>query len=114
MKAFILKPGKPGEPIEIENTLEALQAAVGGYIEVVTLGGGQAAVVNEEGKINDLPFNRALYAGGMDPVDYLFGNVLIVGTDGEDFLDLTPAELDALTHDHRASTSAVAMWRKTK
>ena len=113
MKAFILKPGKPGEPIEIENTLEALQKAVGGYIEVVTLGDGLAAIVNEESKITGLPFNRALYAGGMDPVDYLYGNVLIVGTDGEDFRSLTPAELDALTHDHRASTSGVAMWRRS-
>ena len=113
MKAFLLEPEQPGREIEIENTLEALQAAVGGYIEIVTLGDGLAAIVNEEGKINDLPFNRGLYAGGMDPVDYLYGNILFVGTDGEDFRSLTPAELDALTHDHRASTSGVTIRRRS-
>lgn len=113
MKAFLLEPEQPGREIEIENTLEALQAAVGGYIEVVTLGDGLAAIVNEEGKQYDLPFNRGLYAGGMDPVDYLFGNVLIVGTDGEEFRELTPAELDAPTHDHRAITSGVTIRRRS-
>lgn len=85
MKAFLLMPGLPGIEIEIEiaNTLEALQAAVGGYIEVVTLGDGLAAIVNEECKLYDLPFNRGLYAGGKDPVDYLYGNVLIGESTGD-------------------------------
>ena len=113
MKAFLLEPEQPGREIEIENTLAALQKAVGGYIETLSVGGGLVAVVNEEGKLNGLPFNRGLYHGGMDPVDYLYGNILFVGTNGEDFRGLTDDELDALTHDHRASTSGVTIRRRS-
>lgn len=37
MKAVYKRPGLPPEIIEVENTLEALQEKVGGYIETVTL-----------------------------------------------------------------------------
>ena len=113
MKAFLLAPDMPGVEIGIANELHALQKAVGGYIEVVTLGDGLAAIVNEEGKLNDLPFNRGLYAGGIDPVDYLFGSVLIVGTDGEDFRSLTSEELARLRHRHRTPRSGVTIRRRS-
>ena len=35
MKALKIEPGKAPERIDIDNTLEALQNAVGGYIEVI-------------------------------------------------------------------------------
>lgn len=39
-------------------TLKELQTAVGGYIEVVRLGpSGRCLVINEEGKLMQLPFN---------------------------------------------------------
>lgn len=38
MKAIIKKPNCKAEAIEIENTLEALQQAVGGHIETLTFG----------------------------------------------------------------------------
>lgn len=37
MKAIIKEPGKKPRITEIENKLSALQEAVGGYIETVTL-----------------------------------------------------------------------------
>uniref|UniRef100_UPI004057B7A0 DUF3846 domain-containing protein n=1 Tax=Acetatifactor sp. TaxID=1872090 RepID=UPI004057B7A0 len=40
--------------IEIENSLEAEQKFVGGYIEVIGIGNGIDLVCNEEGKINCL------------------------------------------------------------
>ena len=43
---------------EIENTLEAKQKFVGGYIEVVNLTDEIDLVLNDEGKLNGLPFNR--------------------------------------------------------
>ena len=36
MKAIRKKPGCEPELVEVENTLKALQAEVGGYIEVIT------------------------------------------------------------------------------
>ena len=40
-------------------TLEELQEFVGGYIEIITLGGGKIMVVNEEGWLLNLPPNWA-------------------------------------------------------
>ena len=49
--------------------LRQLQDIVGGYIEIVNLGGGEVAVVNEEGRINGLPYNaNASMLSGMDLV----------------------------------------------
>lgn len=39
-------------------TLEELQQAVGGYIEIVHISNSQIAVLNEEGKLNNLPYNH--------------------------------------------------------
>jgi len=38
-------------------TLEELQAIVGGYIQMVDLADGRVMVLNEEGKLKDLPYN---------------------------------------------------------
>ena len=82
MKAIRKKPGCAPEIIEVENTLKALQAEVGGYIEAVTLPYGAALICNEEGRILGLPDNGRVC--GVDAV----GTVLIVGTKGEEFCDV--------------------------
>ena len=48
MKAIRKKPGCAPEVIEVENTLEALQNEVGGYIETVTVASDTAIICNEE------------------------------------------------------------------
>ena len=82
MKALRKRPGERWEEIEIPNTLEALQGEVGGYIETVTLLSDLCLIVNEEGRINDLPFNMRL--AGM----HLFGTILAVGVNGDEFCDI--------------------------
>lgn len=82
MKALRKRPGEAWKEVEIENTLEALQAEVGGYIETVTLLSDLVLIVNEEGAINDMPFNMNLC--GMQ----LFGTILAVGVDGDEFCDV--------------------------
>ena len=82
MKAIRKKPGCKPEIIEVENTLEALQREVEGYIEVITLPYGAALICNEEGRLRSLPDNGRVC--GMDVV----GTVLIVGTKGEEFCDV--------------------------
>ena len=37
MRVLIKEPGKPWETAEVENTLEALQGVVGGYIETIPI-----------------------------------------------------------------------------
>ena len=74
------------EEVEIENTLEALQKQVGGYIETLTLIPCKAVmIVNEEGLLLGLTINPAASAlAGVKIV----GPALIVGVDDEDFCDL--------------------------
>ena len=85
MKAIRKKPGAQPEIIEVDNTLKALQAEVGGYIEAISLD-GMAFIVNEEGKLRGLPEN---FRFGND---VLVGTVLLVGTDGEVFCDVPEAD----------------------
>jgi len=80
-----------GEEIEIEPKngkdfdLAEMQEIVGGYIEIVFLGINKETkkpmilVVNEEGKLNKLPFNMKatqLYHNCVGPYDVIVGNVL--------------------------------------
>ena len=76
--------------IDIENTLEALQEAVFGYIETITLVPDRAVmIVNEEGRIRGMAVNPAASAASGIPV---VGPALIVGVDGEEFCDV-PEEI---------------------
>ncbi len=85
MKAIKIK-GRTVSEVEIENTLEALQAAVDGYIETVTLIPGKAVmIVNEEGLLRNLPPNPA---ASMIAGTKIVGPALIVGVDGDEFTDV--------------------------
>lgn len=87
MKAIIKRPFEPvGRIIEIDNTLEALQTAVGGYIEAVPVCTDFAIICNEEGRIKGLPHNCTICG-----VDFV-GVILAVGVDGDEFCDI-PEEL---------------------
>jgi hypothetical protein len=61
-----------------DNTLEGMQAAVGGYIQIVNTKDGKLMVMNEEGKLEGLEFNEtATEMVELFPGDYVAGNVLI-------------------------------------
>ena len=77
--AVIKRPREDAELATIENELHQLQELVGGYIECVTIEPGLVAVVDEEGIINSKPFNMKL------GVHQLFGTIVFVGVDGEEF-----------------------------
>ena len=57
----IYHPGMPYQAAAPENgkffTLKELQTIVGGYIECLSLKNGMTMVVNEEGKLEGLPYN---------------------------------------------------------
>lgn len=73
--------------------LEDMQKHVGGYIETVPMftkykGNSCVAFCNEEGKLNQLPFNHAAtsawaWAAGSISNDVLVGNVIIIQGDDE-------------------------------
>ena len=89
LKALLVTSSGQIAEISIDNTLEALQKTVGGYIETVRICTDAVAIVNEEGRLLGFPVNRAL--------PFFVGDVLIVGDDGSDeFASLTDEQINSL------------------
>lgn len=88
LKVIIKKVGEEPYVDTIENTLEAKQKIVGGYIEVVDYKDA-CLICNEEGKIMNLDPNVVF------DYDYIAGDFLIVGDDYEngDFKSLTEEQI---------------------
>lgn len=102
MTAIRIRPDEQPEVIEVENTLEALQHEVGGYIETVHLPDGAVIICDEESKLKgNAKLNRAMVWVRPDRTptawDTLFGTILIAGTDGEEFCDLDAQQVKKWT-----------------
>lgn len=95
MRVLIMEPGKPWQTAEVENTLEALQNAVGGYIETLTVNAGTEPLVlimDEEGHLEGKPYNMTI--GGAR----LFGTLLLCGKDRDEFTDVPDWAARGLTY----------------
>lgn len=98
MTVLVVEPEKAPYTQEIGTDLEALQKAVGGYIQAVyPYEEPVALIVNEEGKLNGLPLNRALRDDSGSPYDVAAGTMLIVGLGEEDFCSLTAEQIRQFT-----------------
>ena len=82
--AVVIKTDGTKEGLQPKNnkvfTLEELKSVVGGYIEIVPLEEGYSMVINEEGKLLDLPINviaTRVYRTSRNADDFIVGNVLI-------------------------------------
>ena len=82
IKVFIKKPGQNAYLSYIDNTLEALQKLVGGFIESVTLSEDLCIICNEEGRILGLEPNCTVCG-----VDFV-GPIIFVGIDGDEFASI--------------------------
>ena len=92
MNVLLIEPMKEPCEAQIEPGLESLQRAVAGDIEALyPFRDSVALIVNEEGKLNHLPLNRALRDEGGEIYDILAGNILVVGLGPENFTDLPAA-----------------------
>lgn len=79
-------PGKTAQIITLPNTLEAKQEFVMGHIEAVYSFDDPVAIIcNEEGKLNGLELNRALYDENGKVYDIVSGPMLVVGLTESDF-----------------------------
>lgn len=58
--------------------LKEMQTFVGGYIEIVESPDERLIVLNEEGKLQGLPLNRAATAIYANPHDFIVGDALVV------------------------------------
>jgi hypothetical protein len=85
----------------VEDQLKVLQTAVGGYVEAITLAPDLVMWVNEEGKMNGMPFNQAAtsifmkYRGG---ADYIVGPVVFTSGADEngETVGITEAQIQQL------------------
>lgn len=80
------RPGEAPEIVQVGNTLEDLQDAVGGNIESFTFAEDACVLCDEEGRVKGRPFNTSVCG-----VDFC-GTILVVGVDGEDFASLKDPE----------------------
>jgi len=77
---------KHPEKVTLNNTLRALQAAVGGLIEIINLEDDVYLLCNEEGKLIDFPGNRRVGD------DIIAGTFYVCGSDEDGELGSLPAE----------------------
>lgn len=87
---LVVEPGMAPYVKEIDSGLKSLQSEVGGWIEAVYPFEEEVALIcNEEGKLSELPLNRALMDEDGDIYDIIAGTFLVVGLGEEDFCSLS-------------------------
>ena len=95
LSVLLVEPNQYPKMIEIDDTLEAMQAVVGGDIEeYMPFEDDVAIICNEEGKVQGLPPNRAIYGeSSREMQDIICGKFFIVHApfDSEKFQSLPPA-----------------------
>lgn len=95
MTVLVVEPEKKPYVKTISNGLSSLQHEVGGSIEAVYPFEDEVALVmNENGKLDGLPLNRALYDNDGHIYDVIAGTFLVVGLGEEDFDSLTDRDVE--------------------
>jgi len=98
MLVVVIEPGKPAQVKNFKSDLDAMQKIVGGYIEIVPaewlpnggrlLGKNLLLVVNEEGKLKNLPPNFPIRNGS----DYIFGPAFVCKSQEDEMVGLSEEE----------------------
>lgn len=91
LSVLLIEPNKYPKMIEIDDTLEAMQEVVGGYIEEYMPYDDDVAIIcNEEGKYKNMPPNRAIYSDDKEMKDIIFGKFFVcyAPIESESFLSL--------------------------
>lgn len=97
MRILLVEPGKAPRLTEIGDSLESMQAVVGGSIQAVyPFEEPVALVCNEEGKCLGLPLNRVLRLDNGEIYDIIAGTFFLCAAppDSEDFESLTPEQME--------------------
>ena len=95
MRVLVVEPGKRPVVREIETGLDPLQKTVGGLIEAVYPFEEPVAIIcNEEGKLLELPLNRALLDENGRVYDIIAGTFLVIGLTEDNFGSLDDALLE--------------------
>ena len=115
IKVLYKRVGREPEVIEIENTLQAMQSLVGGFIEVIPYDYYEL-VCNDEGKL------QGLYPNVGFDYDIINGNFFIANDDYEtgDFASLTDKNIEKIKEDlksrsfHYTKTQMRAVLKQEK
>ena len=95
LTVLVVEPEKPPYVKPIGDTLESLQAEVGGRIEAIYPFDDPVAIIcNEEVKLLGLPLNRALRDQDHHVYDVVAGTFLVAGLGAEDFCSLNEAQIE--------------------
>ena len=97
MNVLLVPPLELPRAEELDNTLEAMQRAVGGPIQAVyPFEEPVALICHEEGKLVGLPLNRCLRLDNGEIYDIVAGTFFLCAAppDSEDFESLSPEQLE--------------------
>ena len=98
IRVILLEPHQMARTVEVKNTLEDLQALVKGNIEPFYPFAEEVCFIcNDEGKINGMEPNRAIYDEDHNMIDVLFGPGFICGCSGENFGSLSDEQIERYT-----------------
>lgn len=100
MTVLRIAPLEPPEAADLDNTLEAMQKAVGGPIQAVyPFDEPVALICNEEGKLLGLPLNRCLRLNTGEIYDIIAGTFFLCAAppDSEDFESLSQEQIERYT-----------------
>ena len=98
IRVVLLEPHQMARTVEVKNTLEDLQALVKGNIEPFYPFEEEVCFIcNDEGKINGMEPNRAIYDDEQNMIDVLFGPGFICGCGGENFGSLSDEQIERYT-----------------
>ena len=112
MNVLLVQPNAYPKKISVGTELEDLQAMVGGDIEVTYPFEDEVAIIlNESGKINGLPLNRAIYTEDGDMQDIYAGDFLVVGLTEDDFGSLTSEQMQKFEEKFHQPQMFVRMGR---
>lgn len=94
IRVLLLEPGKLAQVTEIDDSLAGMQKIVDGCIEgYYPFAEKVCIVVNDEGKINGMPLNRAVYGENKEILDIIAGTAFICDCRGENFASLSDEQL---------------------
>lgn len=89
IRVVVKEPHEAAREIEIENTEERLERALGGPVDSIWFAKNVWMLINKEGKDRDFPFNFYLWD------DVVVGTAIFVGSDGDE-LDDCPVSAQAI------------------
>lgn len=102
IQVLMVEPGKAAYEAEINNTLADMQKIVGGYIQAIHPYEEPVALVcNDEGKLEGLPYNRALQDETGKIYDIIVGTFFVCGLSEDSFASLSPEHMEKFKKEFR-------------